>query len=255
MSILCPQYSNLQWRLNKQAVATCTSSTGAVSWWWLVLARFGSILFVFNFQSTLLRVKVNFIACYASDKRSHFFLLRWRDVDALGRWLGVVDACSSIFIAACFFCSLMRKRCFSRRTDRIIFTCIIRFFHCDACCSMAVNHPALTRVERNSERECRHVHTFFGQKAVQCFCYHIHNGTDLTDQTSCFDRKLCALIGAVKPAIFAPLEPEGGLMIRSLLGKLLNLSSLLTTPTVVQNCRCCSLSFVIVVLCLIFQND
>ncbi|KAL1233913.1 hypothetical protein TPS_09892 [Trichinella pseudospiralis] len=49
----------------------------------------------------------------------------WRDVDALGRWLGVVDACSSIFIAACFFCSLMRKRCFSRRTDRIIFTCII----------------------------------------------------------------------------------------------------------------------------------
>ncbi|KAL1233912.1 Gastrokine-3 [Trichinella pseudospiralis] len=64
-------------------------------------------------------------------------------------------------------------------------------------------------VERNSERECRHVHTFFGRKAV--------HGTDLTDQTSCFDRKLCALIGAVKPAIFAPLEPEGGLMIRSLL--------------------------------------
>ncbi|KRZ20660.1 hypothetical protein T4B_14481, partial [Trichinella pseudospiralis] len=67
----------------------------------------------------------------------------------------------------------------------------------------------LVSVERNSERECRHVHTFFGRKAVQCFCYHIHNGTDLTDQTSCFDRKLCALIGAVKPAIFAPLEPEG----------------------------------------------
>ncbi|KRX93271.1 hypothetical protein T4E_6514 [Trichinella pseudospiralis] len=66
--ILFQQYSNLQWRLNKQAVATCTSSTGAVSWWWLVLARFGSMyifllnriiksLFVFNFQSTLLRVK------------------------------------------------------------------------------------------------------------------------------------------------------------------------------------------------------
>ncbi|KRX64560.1 hypothetical protein T09_680 [Trichinella sp. T9] len=66
----------------------------------------------------------------------------------------------------------------------------------------------------------------------------------LTDRTSCFDRKLCTdLSWLCETSRFCSTETGVcGLMIHSLLGKLLNLSSLLTTPTVVQNCRCCVLS-------------
>ncbi|KRX82902.1 hypothetical protein T06_10912 [Trichinella sp. T6] len=70
----------------------------------------------------------------------------------------------------------------------------------------------------------------------------IWNG--LTDRTSCFDRKLCTdWSWLCETSRFCSTETGVcGLMIHSLLGKLLNLSSLLTTPTVVQNCRCCVLS-------------
>ncbi|KRX39529.1 hypothetical protein T05_14825 [Trichinella murrelli] len=87
---------------------------------------------------------------------------------------------------------------------------------------------------------------FFCRKAVQSFCYHMYisqwNG--LTDRTSCFDRKLCTdLSWLCETSRFCSTETGVcGLMIHSSLGKLLNLSSLLTTPTVVQNCRCCVLS-------------
>ncbi|KRZ60394.1 hypothetical protein T02_8021 [Trichinella nativa] len=66
----------------------------------------------------------------------------------------------------------------------------------------------------------------------------------LTDRTSCFDRKLCTdWSWLCETSRFCSTETGVcGLMIHSLLGKLLNLSSLLTTPTVVQNCRCCVLS-------------
>ncbi|KRZ71245.1 hypothetical protein T10_8101 [Trichinella papuae] len=99
-----------------------------------------------------------------------------RDVDALSRWLGVVDARSSIFIAACFFCSLMRKRCFSRWTDRIIFTCN----HLVECAWPSI--IALTRCRGISWSGALNIFDDWHRSMIW-------NG--LTDQTSCFDRKLC----------------------------------------------------------------
>ncbi|KRX93275.1 hypothetical protein T4E_7877 [Trichinella pseudospiralis] len=47
---------------------------------------------------------------------------------------------------------------------------------------------------------------FYSKTILSRLCF---VGTDLTDQTSCFDRKLCALIGAVKPANFCSTGTGG----------------------------------------------
>ncbi|KRY31198.1 hypothetical protein T01_5999 [Trichinella spiralis] len=169
-------------------------------------------------STLLLRVKVNFIACYASDKRSRFFFSNFFNFDTA--WC---VACGRPSITALTWC---RGISWSGALNIFLMT--------------GVEIDNISIVEGKKWKKAGMFAHFFVEKLFSAFV--IWNG--LTDRTSCFDRKLCTdWSWLCETSRFCSTETGVcGLMIHSLLGKLLNLSSLLTTPTVVQNCRCCVLS-------------